>query len=255
MPRLPLADWAADQVRLTVFPMPGGRVPSDEWWQYVTDSEPDEITINPKTRSGVIQGSWGPGKLILKTEPERIDWILVPADQDLAEFAAVNEFPSLGSACEAIARFSVIAERWLGREDIPDLARIAFGATFVHPEPDRRTGYLRLPDYLPVRVDPESSDFLYQINLPRLDSRSGVEGLRLNRLSKWGVAGHKLVSVVAPAQGQIQTSPTVFATRVELDVNTVPDFPGPISRAHLVDLYRELVSAGQSVVANGVIPE
>ncbi len=253
MPRLPLADWQAEQARLTVFPMPDAVTRSANWWQMVTDNQPDEITTNPKKGSGLIQGAFDPGKLILRLEPDRIDWVLAPPDPDMGELAVAREFPTLGPAMEIIDAFSAIVEKWFRRDDLPAIARMAFGAVLTHPEGDRRTGYLRLPDYVPVRVDPESSDFLYQINLPPVPSATGIEGLRLNRLSKWNVVALKLVAfTVAGTAVQAQPVSEVFAVRVELDINTAPAFTGPIPRGRLVDVYRELVATGHSIAANGV---
>ena len=78
MPRFPPADWLAEQARLTVFPMPDATTRSPEWWQQVTDTQPDETTMNPKKGSGLIQGAIDPGKLILRLERDRIDWVLAP---------------------------------------------------------------------------------------------------------------------------------------------------------------------------------
>lgn len=256
MPRLPLADWQAEQARLTVFPMPDAATRSADWWQMVTDNQPDEITTNPKKGSGLIQGAFDPGKLILRLEPDRIDWVLAPPERDTGELVAAHEFPTLGAAMEMISAFSAIAEKWLRLDDLPAIARIAFGAVLMHPEGDRRTAYLRLPDYVPVRVDPESSDFLYQINLPPVPSATGIEGLRLNRLSKWNVVTLKLLAItLAGTAPQAKPVPEVFAFRVELDINSAPAFTGPIPQGRLVDVYRELVTTGHSIAANGVVAQ
>ena len=188
MSRFPLADWQAENVRLTVFPMPDATTRSTEWWQTVTDSQPDETTTNPKKGSALIQGAFDPGRLILKLESDRIDWVLAPAELEMEELAEAGELPTLGPAGEMIDAFSAIAEKWLALDDLPAIARIAFGAVLKHPETDRQAAYLRLPDYVPVQVNPESSDFLYQINLHPVPSATEIEGLLLNRLSKWSVA-------------------------------------------------------------------
>ena len=256
MPRLPFADWQGQVVRLTVFPSPDATTRSAEWWQAVTDDQPDETTMNPKKGSGQIQGAFGEGKLILKLEPDRIDWLLAPEDREVVE-QTPGEFPTLGPATETVNTFSAIAEKWLAQDDLPAIARIAFGAVLLHPEEDRRAGYLRLPDYVPVQVNPESSDFLYQINLPPVASETGIEGLHLNRLSKWSVAAFQSFAFKVSASGVTgqRTDPQVVALRLELDINTVPAFAGPFPRARLVDVYRELVAAGRAIATDGVVAE
>jgi hypothetical protein len=192
--------------------------------------------------------------LILKLEPDRIDWVLAPKEPDLNELAAEPEFVTLGPAIETLDGFSALAERWLARNDVPAVGRVAFGAILVHPEADRAAGYQRLPDYLPVQVDPASSDFLYQINLPTVPSATGIEGLRLNRLSKWTVTALKFLALRFTGTSlQAQPVPEKFALRVELDMNTAPGFIGPIPHERLADVYRELVTASREIATNGVV--
>ena len=204
----------------------------------------------------MIQGAIDPGRLVLKLELDRIDWVLKPPEHDIDELASAREFLTLGPAMEMVDAFSAIAEKWLAGDDLPAIARIAFGAVLIHPEADSQAGYLRLPDYVPVRVDPESSEFLYQINLPRVPSATGVEGLRLNRLSKWSVAAWKSINLrITGTAVQAQPVPEEFALRLELDINTAPAFAGPIPHAQLVDIYRELVAAGRSIATDGVVKQ
>ena len=121
---------------------------------------------------------------------------------------------------------------------------------------DRQSGYLRLPDYVPVQVNPESSDFLYQINLPPVLSTTGIEDLRLNRLSKWSIEAWKSIALrITATTVQAQPVPQASALRLELDINTVPTFAGPIPQERLVDVYRELVAAGREIAANGVVAQ
>jgi hypothetical protein len=254
MPRLPFADWQGQLARLTVFPSQDAITRSAEWWQAATDDQPDETTMNPKKGSGQIQGAFGQGKLILNLEPDRIDWLLAPADREMGE-QTNGEFPTLGPATEMVNTFSAIAEKWLTQDSLPAIARIAFGAVLLHPEADRRAGYLRLPDYVPVQVNPESSDFLYQINPPPVASETGIEGLHLNRLSKWSVVTLQSFAFKMSATGVTaqRADPQVTALRLELDINTVPAFAGPFPHARLVHVFRELVAAGRAIATDGVV--
>ena len=255
MPRFPVADWQAEHARLTVFPMPEATTRSTEWWSTVTGGQPDETTTNPKKGSALIQGAIDSGRLILKLEPDRIDWLLRPSESDMEELVAAREFLTLGPAMEIVDTVSAIAEKWLTGDDLPAIARIAFGAVLIHPEADHQAGYRRLPDYVPVQVDPESSDFHYQINLPPVPSATRIEGLSLNRLSKWSVAALKSFRFTGTTVVQAQPVPGAFALRVEWDINTAATFAGPIPHAQLVDIYRELVAAGRAIAANGVVTQ
>jgi hypothetical protein len=257
MPRFPLADWRAEQLRLTVFTMPTATNRRAEWWNAITGSEPDDTRSNPKKGSGVISGAFGPGKLVLKWEPDRVDLLLAPNEPDLEAFLTEPEFSALGPAPEMLDVFVPLAERWVQLPDVPAIQRIAFGAVLLHPEPDRQSGYRRLPDYVPIEVDPESSDFLYQINLPAVPSDTGIAGLTLNRLSKWLVATIKFMPLRFTGVDIAVTQPipiTAYAFRLELDINTAPTFVDQIPPNRAIEVFRELVDAGRAIATNGVRP-
>lgn len=250
MPRFPPSDWLVEHFRLTAFSVPGAIAHSPEWWEAASGASPDETTSNPKKGSSVISGSFGPGKLVLRLEPDRVDWLLVPADSDAEASLISPEFPNIGSLTETLGTFSEIAERWLERDDVPEVGRLAFGAVLGHPEADRRSGYLRLPDYVPVQVDPESSDFLYQINLP-ITSTAGINGLQINRLTKWSVRALKVLKIVST--GATIAPESAYTFSLELDINSAPTFAGPLPKARLVALYQELTNLGAQIVTEGIV--
>jgi hypothetical protein len=245
MPRFPLADWQAEQARLTVFPTSEVQIEPQQWWEVIVQSEPDEVNLSPKKRSGSMQGAYGPGILVLRTEPGRIDWLFVPGQAEFEESIATSELPSLGAALDALDKFSWAAERWLASDDLPAIGRMAFGAALIHSEADRNAAYDRLPDYVPVQLPPGSSDFLFQINRPQR-SATEIDGLMVNRLSKWNVVQLKIMPTAMARPSE------TFSLRLELDINTAPTFPVPIPRERLVELYRELFSEGMRIAANGV---
>jgi hypothetical protein len=253
MSRFPLADWSVEQLRLTAFPMPGATTRVAAWWDSVTGVPPDETTS--KRNSTVISGPFGPGKLILGLEADRIDWLVLPPDIDLEVLEP--EFPNAGPFVETLGTFSGVAENWLGRDDLPDLGRLAFGAVLKHTEDDLRCGYVRIHDYVPIQVDPEaSSDFLFQINLP-IASRTGIAGLQINRLSKWSVSAFRSFAVKVPGLAGIPQSTVqdpLYAFRLELDINTAPGIEG-LPRQHLIDVYRELVQFGREIAADGLVSQ
>jgi hypothetical protein len=255
MPRYPFTDWIAEQLRLTGFRLPGAPdLAAEQWWEAVVGAPADESTANPKLGLKTLASTFDAGKLVLKLELGRIDWLFVPRDPDPTA-GLPSEFPSIGPIAERLEVFSDIVTRWLGRNDAPDLVRLAFGTVVRHPEPDDRAAYSRLPDYLPIRVDPESSDFSFQINIPTR-SRSGIDGLRINRLSRWSVMALARVAFqfnsVKMAAMPTPTTTTDYALRLELDINTAPEFQGSIPKGRLIEVYRELVSGGQNIIAEGL---
>lgn len=253
MPRYPFAEWMVEQLRLTLFPVPGvaGMNP-EAWWEAVAGAQPEEVSGNLRTGLRTVAGAFRTGKLILTVAPQRIDWFFVPPDLDPAA-GLPGDFRFVGTMTDSLEVFSNVAEQWLGRNDTPDLVRIAFGLVTLHPEEDRHGGYTRLPAYLPVEINPDSSDLMFQLNLPT-DSRTGIDGLRINRLSKWSVMG------LAPVNFQIQGNAVAagvgqffaYALRVELDMNTAAEFRGALPRERRLDIYRELVAFARNVLTDGL---
>jgi hypothetical protein len=247
MPRVPLAEWQAEQVRVTVFATTEVVITWQQWWAEAVQSEPDDVTVNPKKHSGTIQGEYGPGRLVLGTQPGRIDWVLLPTEAAVEESITTGELPSVGAVVDAVESFSKIMEQWLSRDDLPVVGRIAFGAVLNHPEANRAAAYERVPDYVPVQLPPGSTDFSFQINRPQ-PSATGIEGLAINRLSKWNVAA--LLKIAT--EGVFPAPPGIVSLRVELDINTVPTFKGLFPRERLIEIYRELLSEGMRIAADGV---
>jgi len=252
MPRYPFADWIAEQLRLTVFTLPGTANPAvEQWWNEIVGSPAEESTANLKIGLRTLASKFQSAKLILKLEPSRVDWLFVPQDPDPAA-GPLGELPSVGPIAENLESFSDLTERWLSREDVPDVVRIAFGAVVRHPESDRRSAYVRLPDYLPIHVNPESSDFSFQINIPTI-SRDPIDGLPINRLSRWGVMGLARVELRLDSARVTSSSQFMdYAIRLEIDINTSPEYQQPLSKGRITELYRELVTLGRGVITEGL---
>jgi len=254
MARLDFDEWIVESLRLTVFPSGESTVRPAEWWQQVTGVDPDQVSTSGKKALSSAEGTFEGRKLVLRSVLDRLDWFLVPTDSATEEAVVSSEPPAIGQAADAFASFSSIVEKWFLSGDLPTINRVAFGGTLLNPVGDRRNAYVSLKEYIPVEIDPDSSDLLYQINLPRVESLS-VPGLGLNRLSKWLVTHHEFFAV--PIGGVLGTpiahgsSPT--AIRLELDINTMPTFMGPILKDKLTGVYHELVQAARNIVLNGVI--
>jgi hypothetical protein len=185
--------------------------------------------------------------------PERIDWYLTGAEGLIDPSIGIED---IGPMIQSVDQFSALAERWLAEQDIPEVARLAFGAVLTHPETDHTAGYTRLRDYVPVVVDPDWRDFVFQVNVRNL--RMAAYGIAyLNRLSRWSVA--------ARTSGRLSLSPRGIAVagtgtpryglRLELDINTPADSVGTIPRQQLAELYRELVAASRAIASDGVAHE
>jgi hypothetical protein len=257
MPRLDFRDWAAEQLRCSAFILRGASRPADYWWRKLAEAEPEQVTSNPRLGSSQAVGRFGPGTFVVSAQPDRVDWFLgaLPLETASIQGSTARDPmpPSIGGASDAFDFFSELSKRWLAFEEIPDLNRLALGGVLSHQENDKRAAYLRLPDYVPVRVDPESSDFLYQISLPA-QTRSGVEGLMINRLSKWAVTMFKLIALNAPGGPLTHDLTTTIALRSEIDINTAQEYQNELPKDRLAQIFDELVEYGRDLIANGVGP-
>lgn len=207
--------------------------------------EPDSRTEKPKEATVTEEGVFQDAKLALVTAPNRCDLVLQPG-----EILSVGEpqLPVIGVANEVMSPFVELGKRLLNLETFPAITRVAFGSVLLLPVSDRVKGYEQLNPYLPFKLDAtNSSDFSYRINRPR-DSRSGVASLRINRLCKWSTLAFRSGEFMAAGPEVVtRENETVYACRVELDINTDPGFSGDIPKDildELVDLAREICEKG-----------
>ena len=252
MPLLQRNEWRAAQLRLTVFPAIPTDAPDPAWWKEATGQEPDEVNISLKKTTALVTGPFANGKLVLEIQAGRIDWRLQAEEAEIATLIAEPHIPDIAAFDEALRPFVDVCRTWMARDRLPEIVRVAFGAVLLHPEESREAGYARLPDYVPVRVDPKSSDFMYQINRP-VDSIA-VRGVAINRLSKWSVAKLNLAQVTQVGNDVIlraHDTLAVNAFRLELDINTIPAAQQTLPKDRLTALYDELVTLGTDIVERG----
>src|SRR6266540_4674835 len=174
--------WRAAVVRLSVFFLPENPVDASSWWDTIVAEPPENRNLQPRAGTRQEEGPFEGGRLVLTVQPDRADWVFIPAFDQQAGTPAFDRLPDYDSALRI---FRPIAERYF--KISPQPARLAFGAVLNSTVPDRPTGYRLLAQYLNnVKIDPDnSSDFHYQINRRRVSKN--IAGLLINRLSKWSV--------------------------------------------------------------------
>jgi hypothetical protein len=253
----PLSAWQVQVLRLTGFPSPAAPVQPDTWWRDLTNESPETRTSQLRTGGLKEEGAYGRGKLALAVEPTRVDWLLASVPDEKLEAGGLH---NLGQLTQTLESFQHLMERWFKLKTFPLMQRLAFGAVLLQPKQSLGEGYRQLEIYLSpfLKLDPErSSDFLYRINRRR-NSKISINGLQMNRLSTWSVASTSLVefSVGAVAGGSIRSIPglTLFACRLELDINTHAEFRGEFSAEHSGQIFQELVELGLEIARKGDIP-
>jgi len=248
----PSGEWAAESVRVTGFPTADAEVKPDNWWRQVVGEEPEVRTDRPRSGEKQESGSVHGGRLTLKVQPARIDWLLAPV---VPETELPDTPPGIGSFEHASHYVSALMRRWF--PICPPLARLAFGPIVFLQVPTRADGYRRLSSHLPsVQLDPEgSSDFMYRINRPR-PSRSGIKNLRINRLSTWSLVQieYQALALGSRESGKVFRAEPIIACRVELDINTAPDFDGEITSLQAGPIFDELLSLAVEILRDGDRP-
>jgi len=247
------SSWQTESLRFTGFSPPNTKFDPSAWWLNLVGSPPETETSRPKAgfhkQEGFLEGK----VLTLQVKPDRIDWILSPIVGPPEE--PIETLPTLGSFEDVAKTFVELMFRWL--DVSPIINRLAFGAVLVKPVADRKAGYIEIAKYLPaLTLDADgSSDFFYQINRPR-NSSSGISGLRINRLTKWSVILFQGFGV-SFGKTEIQTvgygSPA-SACRVEMDINTSPDFSSELPREKLPALLQELTDLSRELALKGDVP-
>ncbi len=243
--------WRGELFRLTAFFLPHDHIDSSNWWENIVGEPPEIRNQQPKVGIQQEEGAYQGGRLILIVQPDRADWIFIPAFDPQTGSPAFDRLPDYGSALNI---FRQVVQHWF--EICPQISRVAFGNVLNYPVPDRPTGYRFLGKYLHnVQLDPEnSSDFHYQINRRR--SSKKIPGLFLNRLSKWSanIAKFSRFAIGPVVQEFIVSSTDLIFAHLELDINTVSENQQPFSCEQLPVIFSELVELAYEIAEQGDVP-
>lgn len=241
--------WLAALVRVTAFPCNYDDIGSELDWEALVGEAPQSVEQQPRLKINVAKGPFATGELVQARYPDRTEVVFAALIDGSLFQAQANGFPNLGEFSQALASFRPLVDHWLA--GLPLIKRIAFAPTLIFPAGNHADAYERLNAWLPtVTVDNESSDFLYQINRPRISMV--MPSIRINRLSKWSAL--RAAFTIQAAGGEPIPTPERFACRLEVDVNTQQEFDGPIPSDQLPQLFDELVALGIEISAKGDIP-
>lgn len=243
-----LTTWQVESFRLTCFPSPITELDPTNWWRDVIGEEPENTVVRARERLRQDEGHVNDRKIVLGVQPIRIDWLMRPNEEE-------GKF-TIGPFQDSLVPFLEMTASWF--KITPPIRRLAFGTILVLPVDSRQAGYKILGKYLPnVKIDPVgTSDFLYQINRPR-NSELQIPELQINRLTKWsvlkrGTFGFEL-SPSTPVAALLPSSETL-ACRLELDINTSPEYNGDLPTDKLTAIFNELVDLTKEIALKGDIP-
>lgn len=243
--------WKPALFRVTLFTKPMPSIAHTDWWKTVTNHDPESTKSqfhgSVHTAEGVFEG----GQLTLQTHPQRIDWVysILPSPDEI-----IVNMPTLGDFDSQVNLFTRNLNPWFSMVDQLEFSRLAFGAELFQGVKTPIEGYESLTSFLNlgVKIDSDTSDFVYQINRKR-KSNGSIADLIINRLSKWSVATLQVQiqdSVLAVQDSILNLTP-VYANRLELDINTSPEFQNPIYANQVSTLIQEMISLGREIAKNG----
>jgi len=239
--------WRVSQLRITTFPYGKGEFEYNPgtWWKAVAGEDPVSVQVNPRTNTSEETGPYLGGTLVFRIDPNRLECRLDALEDPDSPL-------ELGPADSVVPKFVELIGRWLGTDQLPPLARIAFGAILLHSVATVEEGYGYLAGLLPeLRIDPTgSSDLIYRINRPRASQM--VDGLRVNRVSHWSVLGFRRLAVGPSLQTHVE--PADLATRLVLDVNTAPDFADALPPRSYPTVVDELIALSAEIAVRGDVP-
>jgi|GEM_PF-1991553 hypothetical protein len=227
--------WQVESLRLTRFTTGTIDQPDSlgkSLWEQITGSPPSNRIEHTQQSIKIEEGSWNKGKLTVKLQPGRVDIIY--------NALPTPGLPSIGDINSALEIF----RKLLNVQNVDaNITRIGFGVILLHPEESQATAYETLAKLLPnIKVDPNSSDFLYQINLPKkLESN-----ISINRLCRWSAISIYLINIT---QADLEKN-QLFATRLELDINTSTN-TSLSSESDINALEEELISCALRIASRG----
>jgi hypothetical protein len=241
--------WQSPELRLTAFPVDPAAAIERDWLQAAFGQSAESSTRNKLLRIDV--GMIEDRAITVVVDPQRLTLTIQPA---LDPLNPPSSLPTLGALPRAIENVAGWFERLVS--SLPEVRRLAFGAGLMQPADSHEAAYRLLGSYLPdVRVSPESTDFNYRINRSRA-SRSGIEGLRVNRLCTWSVIRWQMQGELGIIGGPSNyTSVTAgFACKLDLDINTDGERENPLPQDRLKAIWLELVNLGVEIADKGDVP-
>lgn len=246
--------WQVEGVRFTAFPLETYKISEYKWWESLCGEPPESRVINPRNGTIHEEGKFENGIFTVDVLPFRLDY----------KYSVPNRPPEgdrlsmLGNFDNVIERFKIYVNKLINLDKIPDIQRLAFGALLFQQVASKKVGYEILSKYLTFKIEADKvSDLLFQINRPRYSLLETT--LLLNRLTKWSVGAIDLVALELSRSGKntivksFSTTNLIYAVRLELDMNTSPEYQGPFKKKEILPIFEELIDLGKEISREGDI--
>lgn len=233
--------WHVTRLRFTTFHAIDAELDAESVWKGLFEEPPRTITKKMEEGKVICAGKYSDAlPLRIETSPMRVDVI---SDFSLRPGFWFDGLPRFEESNTIFTQHFRLCEQLLQGNQLPRISRVAFGPVLIKSVANKAEGYRALAKLLPVELDAEgSSEFLYQINRPR---RSKKFDCWLNRLSKWSVLALSFGFV--GDSGQMQSEQKFTACKLELDINTDPEYTGELG----FEILGELANAAKEIAENG----
>jgi len=239
-------DWQTRQIRITVFlrsPLEKEHRPTLEG---AFGSEPEATLTEGPSKNVTELVSFGVGKLTLKVQQERVDWVW---DTEVRE----GELGTLGDPEGSIDAVLSPILTWLQKASI-EMPRVALGGIWGIPAESHEHGYQILKDRLKsVQIDPQnSSEFFYRINRWDFSDLRG-QNERFNRISSWMVRAVNLFQLSGEPSGGISavSAKTIFDVTCELDLSSPASLEKVFDAAVAASILARLRGYALSILESG----
>lgn len=232
-------DWQVESLRVTAFPVDIEDVSAEMIWETSIGRMPDETRIQ---RSGIEtrEAEFGNGRIFLTKQIDRIDWRYHTSKEEEDEPSVL---PIIGSLDTELLILKQLAEDWITSSTVFPINRLAFAGVLLYPVESISDGYYVLGKLLPSLYLENVKDLSYQVNRPRTSET--VEGVSINRLSRWNVIRSHLVTAVPSARLRFQSAADeLVACRMEIDINSEAEHSEPFAAHSLLRLLDELIGIG-----------
>lgn len=233
-------EWQVQTARLTAFPLSSQLDLAQTWMEDVTGKAPSEFnkTLGETRTVGEIDEC----RLLLLINSKIIQWQVFPKLDPTME-----GIPSLGQIGSCLNWFTNAMSRWFS--NAPTVKRIGLGVSLYQPTSSESHAYEILNRYLRnVSIDVNCMDFHFQINR-RIPSQSGIDGLLINRLTKWYAAQFEL-GIETPTGENIRAVKSDICC-LDLDVNSVAEFKDTLPSEKLEKLFVEFGSLACEIAEHG----
>lgn len=239
--------WNIESHRLSLFRAPGAAASAEEIWTAIADGAPEELSAKPGLGTTTAIGPFGSGQLFVQVEPSRVDCFMLGAKQSEPSPSVIGPYP------DAFRKWKEDILPWI--DHAPQVVRVAYGTVLTESVASKEVGYSTLATRLPyVKIDPQnSSDFLYQINRPRISTT--IKDLTVNRLSKWAVQRIIVTSASTTGVNGFRLADTpisdMYQCRLELDISSAIERAEALPSDLMSKLLEELFAIAEELIEKG----